>query len=322
MAGRKNAKKSEAAARRYVDMWAFPGVHPTNLEILQRLKMADDLQFGANMDVCGTVSEWDPVAQQWARTCLLALRMDAWNPNREQQQKRLEAIQRDRQDFHRRQIKQSGPLSAQQTERMHRQLLADPVMRLQPVDFESRRMVLKLFRSSENIRWLGSLEEVTTAETHNSLAARKPLLSLTTTLEGHKFLTEIQENHRTFRIPSIFSFCYFHQQKERMWYVNLRRKWISFGVDYVIEAEGQRIGEIDGALFGFGYNAHISVEEPLLAKDKNFLDLLTLFTGSVSYHNASRRAVRRRMKASRRGLAGDQIIEAEEFRLLKNPRAA
>lgn len=320
---KRRKRAAQEGAHRYVDMWAFPGAHPTNLEFFQRLKMADDRQFGVNMDVCGTVSEQDPLTRHWLKSHVLGIRTDAWNPNREQQELRLAALQRERQDVLRRQIKQSGPLSARQTDRLHRQMLADPVMRLRSTDLESRRLVMKLFHAgADRIRWVGSLEELTTSEVHNSMGSSRTLLSLTATLEGHKYLTDVQENHRTFRIPSIFSFCFFHQKRERMWYVSIRRKWISIGADFVIEAEGRRIGDIDGALFGFGYNAHVYVYEPELARDTQFLDLLTMFTASVSYHGAMKRSIRRRVAAGRKGLAGDQIIETDEFKLLKNPRAA
>ncbi len=40
--------------RRYVDMWALPGIHPSNVEFLQKLKTADTNHFTTNMDVVGT----------------------------------------------------------------------------------------------------------------------------------------------------------------------------------------------------------------------------------------------------------------------------
>ncbi|WP_437230716.1 hypothetical protein SH661x_002108 [Planctomicrobium sp. SH661] len=321
-ASARSKKALQGGAHRYVDMWAFPGVHPTNIEFLQRLKMADDRQFTANTDVCGTVMEKDIQTGRWLPTHLVTIRTDAWKPQPETQQKKLELLQQDRMEFLRRQIKQNGALSTAQTERLHKQMMADPVMKLRPDQLEGRRLVMKLFRSNERVRWVGSLEEMTTREVHNSLASNRPLLSMSASLEGHKYLTDLEENYRTFRIPSIFSFSYFHLKKERMWYVNIKRKWISVGADFVIEAEGRKIGDIDGALFGLGYNAHVYVYEPELAKETQFLDLLTMFTTSVSYHASMRRAVRRRLVASRKGLTAGQIVEAEEFSLLKNPRAA
>jgi len=323
MSGSSGSKKIlKNGAHRYVDMWAFPGVHPTNIEFLQRLKMADDRQFTANMEVCGTVMEQDVKQGSWQTTHLVGLRADAWKPRPAMQQKKLEQMQQERLEVLRRQIKATGSLSAAQTDRLHQQMLQDPIMKLQPDQLEGRRLIMKLFRSNERVRWVGSIEEVTTSEVHNSLGSRRPLISMTTSLEGHRYLTDFQENHRTFRIPSIFSFCYFHLKSERMWYLNIRRKWISIGADFVIESEGQKVGDIDGALFGLGYNAHIYVYNPILAQETKFLDLLTLFTTSVSYHAAMRRAIRQRLKTSRQGFSGGQIVEPEEFTLLKNPRVA
>jgi len=319
---RKTLNSMKDGAHRYVDMWAFPGVHPTNIEFMQRLKMADDRQFTTNMEVCGTVMEKEMKTGVWVSTHLVGLRTDAWKADSSKQQKKLELIQQDRMETLRRQIKSTGTLTNAQTDKLHKQMLTDPVMKLRPDQIEGRRLVMKLFRSNERIRWVGSLEELTTSEVHNTLASSRTLLSLTASLEGHKYLTDLEENYRTFRIPSIFSFCYCHTKSDKVWYINIKRKWISVGVDFVIEAEGRRIGEIDGALFGMGYNAHIYVFEPDLARETPFLNLLTLFTTSVSYHGAMRRAVSRRVKAVRKGLMGGQLVEPEELTLLKNPRAA
>jgi hypothetical protein len=104
-----NSLKNRVVAHRYVDMWAFMGVHPTNMEIFQRLKMADDRQFSSQMDVCGTVSERDLRSDRWEKSHLVGIRTDAWNPNRDQQERALLILQQERQDTLRRQIKSSGP---------------------------------------------------------------------------------------------------------------------------------------------------------------------------------------------------------------------
>lgn len=319
-----NAKqKGYQGTRRYVDMWVFMGAHPSNLDLFQRLKSGDDKQFGVNMDVCGTVSEHDQKTNQWTESHFVGIRTDAWNPNVEQQQKRLEQIQLERQETLRRQIKGSGSLSAAQTSKLHKTMLYDPVMKLRPLDLETRRLVLKLFKSTtERIRWIGSIEELVSNELHRSCGAGKPLLSMTTILDGAKYLSDIDENQLRYRIPSIYTFSYFHERRSRMYYITIRRKWVSVGADFWVETEGRRIGLIDGALFGFGYNAYVTVTDPELSKDTRFLDLLTLFTTSVGYHTAMRRAIKARMRGRKQGIAGDQIIEDEEFRLLMNPRRA
>ncbi|MCA8997454.1 MAG: hypothetical protein KDA80_10715 [Planctomycetaceae bacterium] len=308
---------------RYVDMWAFMGVHPTNIEILQRLKMADDRQFGANMDVCGTVAEEDQTTGEWSEIHVVGIRTDAWNPTPEKLARKCEILKEERQEELRRQIRRTGRLNQQQQALLAEICRVDPVLRMCPQDLECRRLVLKLFKSTtDRIRWQGSLEEVTTREVHNSLGSNGPLISFASSLDNYEYLTAFQENRRRWRIPSIFSFCYYEMDRDRIWYVELRRKWVSFGIDFRIIADGRQVGEIDGALFGFGYNAHIHVTEPDLANDRQFADLLTLFTASVGYHKAIRRSIQQRVKASRRGLPAVHIVEPEEFRLLKNPRAA
>lgn len=313
----------EVLTHRYVDMWAFMGVHPCNLDFLKRLRMADDRQFAAGMDICGTVSEQDKETGAWSQSHLAAIRTDVWNPNRQQQLSKLESIQQDRREQLRRSIKSTGTLTGAQSARLNKDLERDPVMKLRADDLESRRLVMKLFRTTaDRTRWVGTMEELTTREVHNSLGTNKPLLSLSSSLAGCQFMTHLQENHRTFRIPSLFTCSYFDEARQRMWYINVARKWISIGADFTVESEGRRVAEIDGALFGFGYNAHLYFYEPVLGKDTQFLDLITLFATTVGYQHLMRQAIRRRIKATRQGLAGQQIIEDDELKLLKNPRAA
>ena len=260
-------KTGADGATLYVDMWALRSVHPTNIELLQRLKSGDDRQFGANMDVCGTVSRQDSKTGSWSRSHIVGLRSDVW----------------DSADHH--------------------------------------RLVMKLFKSTgERIRWTGTVEEVTTREVHNSIGSCRPVLSLAVLLPGYEYVVAVQQNHRTFRIPSVFTFSFFDEKRERMWYISLKRKWFSFGADFVIESGGERIGDIDGKLIGFGYNAHVHVYQPELAGNRRFLDLLTLFTTSVGYHRAMRKSVKQRVRAAHSGEASPHVVEDEEFWLLKNPR--
>jgi len=266
--GRSKSRSNGAVATRYVDMWAFLGMHPTNVDLLQRLKSADDRQFGTNMDVCGSVSQHDSKESDWDKTHLFGIRSDAWES-----------------------------------------------------DVEHRRLVIKMFKSTgERIRWAGTIEEITTREVHNSMGSRRAVLSLAVLLPGYEYVVMVQQNHRTFRIPSIFTFGFFNERQDRMRYVGIKRKWLSLGADFVVESEGRQIGEIDGKLIGFGYNAHVRVDEPSLAKNRHFLDLLTLFAASVGYHRAMRRSVRRRVHAARSDGSFEHVVEDEEFWLLKNPR--
>ena len=260
-------KNHGPATSRYVDMWAFIKMHPTNIDLLQRLKSADDRQFGTNMDVCGSVSSKDPNTSDWDKTHIVGIRSDAWNSD------------------------------------------------------DQRRLVMKLFKSTgERIRWIGTIEEITTREVHNSIGSQRAVLTLAVILPGYEYLVNIQQNHRTFRIPSIFTFCFHDEDQDRVWYINVKRKWISLGADFVVESGGQKIGEIDGKLIGFGYNAYVHVNEPTLAKNRRFVDLLTLFATSVGYHGAIRRCIKRRIRAIKSGQPLQHVVEDEEFWLLKNPR--
>lgn len=257
---------SRTVTDRYVDTWAFKGMHPTNVDLLQRLKSADDRQFGANMDVCGTVSEQRTDA--WEETHMVGIRSDIWDS-----------------------------------------------------DLERRRLVMKLFKSTgERIRWAGTIEEVTTREVHNSIGSRRTVLSMAVLMPGYEYLVMVQQNHRTFRIPPIFTFSFYDEKQGRMRYVGIKRKWFSVGADFVIESEGRKIGIIDGKLIGFGYDAYVRVQDPSLAKDRGFMDLLTLFAATVGYHRAMRKSVKRRVRVVGTGKPFLHPVEDEEFWLLKNPR--
>jgi len=264
--GKKN-KNGSPTASRYVDMWAFVGMHPTNLDLLQRLKSGDSQQFGANMDVCGSISQQDSKTSGWDKNHIVGIRTDVWE------------------------------------------------------SAEHRRLVMKMFKSTgKRIRWAGTIEEITTREVHNSIGSRRPVLTLAVVLPGHEYIVYVQQNHRTFRIPSIFTFWFHDEAQDQIWYINLRRKWFSFGADFVIESGGRKIGEIDGKLIGFGYNAYVRVDEPALAKNRRFLDLLTLFATSVGYHRAMRKNIKRRVRAITSDKALEHVVEDEELWLQRNPR--
>ena len=193
-------------------------------------------------------------------------------------------------------------------------------MRLKPSDLLHRRLVMKMFHSSgERIHWAGSIEEVTTREVHNSIGSRRPLLSLAAILPGYDYVVAIEQNHRTLRIPAVFTFSLFDEAEKQVHYVSIKRKWISVGARFDIESGGRRIGEIDGQLLSFGFNARVSVRDPALAENRQLLDLLTLFTATVGYHRAMRKRAAARAGVSA-GASFQRLVEDEEVWLLKNPR--
>lgn len=307
--------------RRYVDMWALPGAHPTNLELLQQLKTADTQHFTKEMDVVGTIAEHDVDDGRWAKTHLIGLRTDVWLPDADELARSLDAIQRKREQTLRRGIKRRGRLSAEQAATLEDRVADDDVMTLHTKDIEKRRLVLKLFKNTtERVRWCGTIEQVTATEVHNSIGSRRRLLTMVVMLPGREFVTYIQQNHRTFRVPAIFSFCYY--DRGEMWHVTLKRRWASVGADYDVEANGQRLGKLDGRLFCFGADSHVQLKAHPLTESTHFVDLLTLFTASVGYHRAMRRSLKRRVQAARTGQSHRHLIEDEELRLRHNGRAA
>lgn len=308
-------------SRRFVDMWLLPNLHPTNIELLQKLKSADDRQFGTNMDVVGSVSEQESKTGRWEKTHLVGVRSDLWAPDEKELERSLKSLKKDRQELLRRQVKRSGRLSQQQRNQLESKLEADGVMQLAADDLETRRLVLKLFKTSTTrTRWEGTIEELTASEVHNTMGSKRALLSLAVILPGYEYLNYVQQNHRTFRIPSLFTFCFFDDRRDRMWHVAIKRRWISLGADFDVEVGGKRIGKIDGKLISLGYSATVSVAGHPLAENRDFMDLLTLFATSVAYHRGIRKSIRRRVEAVKAGRTQQHVLDNEEMWLRKNPR--
>lgn len=312
--------KPQVKAHRFIDMWAVPGLHPTNIDLMQKLRSAEDRQFGANMDTCGAISERDLQTKQWEKTHLIGIRTDVWKPSKKDRRRALKSLKKTRRDQIRRGIKKNSRLNADEKKLLEAKLDKDHTMSLEEGDVDKHRLVLKLFRSTgKNIRWVGSIEEMTSREIHNSLGSKRPLLSFAVNISGYDFVTTIDQHHRTARIPAVFTFGYYDAKRDRMWYVEIKRRWFAFGTDFVIEAQGERIGYIDGRLISLGGDSHVYVYEPTLAADQGFMDLLTLFAASARYHRAIRKHVKRRIKALRER-RDCHVIEDEEFSLLRNPR--
>ena len=313
--------KEPRSRRRYVDMWALPGIHPSNVEFLRKLKTADANQFTTHMDCIGTVSEEDSESGKWEKTHLVGIRTDVWKPDDEELECALCSMQDKRRAEIKKSIKRSGRLSNKQTTRLDQELADDDLMKLKASDIEARRLVLKLFKTTgERVRWVGTIEEITTTEVHHSIGSNRSLLSFSVMLPRTKFVTPIQQNHRTFRIPSVFTFCFYDES--RMWNLVIKRRWVSIGADFDVEADGQSIGEIDGRLFSFGSDSYIDLEPHPLCESTHFMDLMTLFASSVGYHKAMRRSVARRVEAALNGESHRHVIAKEELRLRHNGRAA
>ncbi|MCG8650189.1 MAG: hypothetical protein MI861_10160, partial [Pirellulales bacterium] len=257
-------KKEPQSVRRYVDMWALPGIHPSNVELLQKLKTADTNHFTTHMDTVGTVSEQNAESGQWEKTHLIGVRTDIWKPDAEEMADALEVMQDRRKRELKQTIKKTGKLNQRQAALLDQQLADDQIMQMQSGEIEKRRLVLKLFKTTgTRVRWCGTIEQVTTTEIHNSIGSKRNLLTLVVMLPRNQFVTYIQQNHRTFRIPSIFTFGFYDE--DRMWHLTLKRRWISIGADYDVEVDGQNIGELDGRLFSFGSDSYIDLDDHLLS---------------------------------------------------------
>ena len=272
------------------------------------------------MDVIGTISELDK-EDTWQKTHLIGLRADVWRPDPKEVQRTLRILKDKRRTEIKKSIRSRGRLNQKQEALLEQQSEIDSVLKMSSQDLESRRLVLKLFKMTPNrVRWCGTIEEVTTAEVHNSIGSRRNLLTMLVTLPNTQLVTRIQENHRTFRYPSIFSFCYI--EKDRAYHVSLKQRWVSLGPDFDIWINGKDVGIVDGKLMCLGSDSYVDLEDHELAEDTRFIDLLTLFAASIGYHKAMRKSTKRRIAATLSGNGHYHIIEDEEIRLRHNGRAA
>jgi len=313
--------KEPQECRRYVDMWAMPGMHPSNIEFVQRLKTADTNHFTTHMDVVGTVSQQDNESSDWEKTHMIGLRTDVWKADAEELEDAVDVMRGQRKQELAKQIKKRGRLSEKQKATLDERLEEDEIMQISAGDIEKRRLVLKLFKTTtERARWCGTIEQVTTTEIHNSIGSGRSLLTMVVMLPRTNMVTYIQQNHRTFRVPSVFTFGYYDDH--RMWNMTLKRRWMSLGADFDVEADGETIGDVDGRLFSFGCDSYLNLDPHELSEDTRFADLMTLFTASVGYHKAMRKSVGRRVEAVLDGKSHFHIVEDEELRLRHNGRAA
>ncbi|TWU55044.1 LURP-one-related/scramblase family protein [Rubripirellula reticaptiva] len=315
------SKKDPLPSRRYLDMWALPGMHPSNVGIMQQMTTADSNHFTTHMDSVGTVSEQDYETGAWERTHMIGLRTDVWKVDGEEMEDALSVLKDQRRQRLKKEIKKNGRLNAKQQQTLDEKLEADEVMSLEAGDIEKRRLILKLFKTStDRVRWCGTIEQVTMTEVHNSIGSRRNLLTMVVMLPRSEHVTYIQQNHRTFRIPSVFTFGFY--DGKHMHHVELKRKWISIGADFDVNCDGESIGEIDGRLFSFGADSYVDVDAGELSENTGFVDLMTLFTASVGYHKAMRKSVDRRVKATLSGQSHCHVVCNEELRLRHNGRAA
>ncbi len=304
---------------RLVDMWAAPGLHPTNIEVLTKLKSAEDRQFSKNMELTGQIYDKDKEAGTNDETHIIGIRTDVWKPSKEERERSLNAIKKKRRQDLKAGIKAKGRLNKEQTEELNAKLDEDSMMAMDNKDVDKARLVLKLFRSTgKNISWKGSLEEMTVREVHQSIGSRKALITFGINLPGYDYMVQVQQCRRFFR-PAVFSFAYLNDKTDEMWYIDVKKYWFSLGIDYHIEVQGRRIGKIDGKLIALGTDSRIHVDEPSLAEDKKFIDLLTLFSASIGYHRTIWKNIRKRVK-NIKDETSVHVIEDEELWLLKNPR--
>ena len=64
-----DGQKKPEERRRYVDMWALPGMHASNVEFLQKLKTADTNHFTTHMDRTFRIPRCSPLVSTTTSGC-------------------------------------------------------------------------------------------------------------------------------------------------------------------------------------------------------------------------------------------------------------
>jgi len=312
--------KRQKRYRRFVDMWIAPGIHPTNIDLLNKLKSADDRQFSSNMSVTGKVYDEDRESKTNGESHIIGIRTDIWRPSTKERKKVLDNLQRKRATEVRKEINRSGQLTSAQKLELEQRLAEEDAMFLKAGDIDKSRLVVKMFRSTgKRIHWKGTLEEMTMLEIHNSIGSKRALATYTVILAEYDYLITIQQNNRFMRIPPVFSFSYYDEANDRIWYVDLKAYWVSLGIDYSVEAQGKVIGKIDGKFLALGNDSKIHIYEPCLAEDTKFLDILTLFASCTGFQRRVRNNIKNRVKNLVKGRM-THFVDPEELWLQKNPR--
>ncbi len=320
-------EKEVLIARRniYVDMWAFLGSHATNVGIVQKLKTAEDRQFTVGMDVNGKVSEDRTEERDEGKEdiAMMAIRSNLWEPPREDKIKALESFKKKREEKLRKVVKRmGGRLNAEQKEELEDLKKQEGLEDIRESDIDKKRLVIKMFSTTgKKIHWKGTIEELSSREFQNSLGSKKPLVCFNVILPGYDYLITIEQNFKYFRFAPNYSFAYWDEKQEKMWYFKIRQRFISVGTDLDVYSEGgKKVAFIDGKLIGLGGNSNIKIYDEYLAKDKKFADILILFTSSIGYIPKIKGAIRKRMNSYLNNGRNIHIIEDEEFWMMKNPR--
>lgn len=201
---------------RLVDMWAAPNLNPTNLDVLTKLKSAEDRQFGKNMEVTGKILDKDKEKKTNEETHIIGIRTDVWKPSKEERERSLNAIKKKRRAELRGEVKSKGRLNKSEQTQLDVKIESDETMAMTAKNVDKSRLVLKLFRSTgKNINWKGSLEEMTVREIHQSFGSKKPLITFGINLPGYDYLVCVQQCRRFFR-PAVFSFAYLNEKTDEM----------------------------------------------------------------------------------------------------------
>ena len=185
------------------------------------------------------------------------------------------------------------------------------------VDFE-RRLIIKSFTKSA---WVGTIEELNATEVKNSAATGKELPAFLCLLKGTGYTVPIEQMRSIY--GRTFSFT-IETGKREFVPMRIRERRFTLGSDWDVHKitpnkEDEKVAYLDGKFMNVGGAWDIGIYDPELAKNKAFVESLSLFATTLRFQKEIREKIGNTIKAIENGTYRLKI-EKQEYDLMKNPR--
>ena len=180
-----------------------------------------------------------------------------------------------------------------------------------------KRLVLKAF--SGKMTFLGTFEECLSLELSLKNTLRHELPVFRIILPRYDYVTELRKVHTTFPKSHKYSF-FMNINDEFNEFFTLVEKHFSRGDDWLVKnSKNEVVAFIDGKMFDIGGQWDVKIYSPNLAKEKEFVTILILFSAFRKYEKS---VVMRIEKTFEKYMKGEVFKpDSDEMTLYKNPRS-
>ena len=193
---------------------------------------------------------------------------------------------------------------------------------LGPSTAEIGRLIIKSFSDESN--WTGTLEEQPALELPRSYY--KPLPVFTILLPRYEYLIRIERIYTT--TGNLYCTSLIVQEgKDKLKIMDMfefDEKLFTFGSDWLIRRRGANkkdiVAKLDGKVLNIGGKIVIKIFDKVLAKNREFRMVLTLFAAMLKYHDKVKNKVK---EVRKQILKGEIQIKPsnQELQLMRNPRS-